>query len=435
MRYIFTMSFAGSLLLLLYCITNNKIVKLFSYKLQDILLKGVLFYYLVPLVFLEPLYREVIYRLHIPSRLVSAGVYENIYYYGDVDGEIRFNESYKLQIGIFLVWFLIALVILLVRIYKYLKRKKGLLSTASQITEGVVFELLEKVRMEQNIKRKIRLYDMQTPAFTMGVLQPIICFDSSMSIGELEMTFRHECGHIRRWDVFTRQCVSLAVNIHWFNPLIYLLPQKAERIFEICCDEAVIRNADKASRAEYAQMILEQTMAVVKSSLFYSALSENAKVMEERIKIIMKPRTRTKLQTALAVLLLGIVFFADSWTVLAYPDAKRIKLNSWEDFDADEEFIFVEDGAEGPYDSLEYEVLYESQFIDEEGNIYPIYEGDVSVAAGHTHTWVTGKRQKHVINSDGSCTIYIYAAQRCSDCGAIEQGELISTTNYYVCPH
>ena len=233
MRYIFTMSFAGSLLLLLYCITNNKIVKLFSYKLQDILLKGVLFYYLVPLVFLEPLYREVIYRLHIPSRLVSAGVYENIYYYGDVDGEIRFNESYKLQIGIFLVWFLIALVILLVRIYKYLKRKKGLLSTASQITEGVVFELLEKVRMEQNIKRKIRLYDMQTPAFTMGVLQPIICFDSSMSIGELEMTFRHECGHIRRWDVFTRQCVSLAVNIHWFNPLIYLLPQKAERIFGV----------------------------------------------------------------------------------------------------------------------------------------------------------------------------------------------------------
>ena len=434
MRYIFAMSLAGSMMLLFYWLTYNKKNQLFSYKFQDILLKGAIFYFLVPLVFLEPLYRDVLACLPVISLQEADGIYEEYYYYSVINGTPQFNTAYKYQVFLFMVWFLVALTILMVRICRYYWKRKQLLKDACLITEGTFFEQLERIRQELNIKRKIRLYDAHVTPFTMGVLHPVICLDGSMDMEQAKLALRHECKHIRRMDVLTRQLVSLAVIVHWFNPLVYLLRGKTEWVCEVCCDEATTKNCDKTEKVCYARMLIEHMELMPPTPVFYNALSKNAKLVEERITMIMKPKTRTKLQTAVAIVVLSVVFFMDSWTVLAYPRVTKIEMESSDTFNPDAEEFFVEDWAEGPFE-VDYIYVYEEQFVDDEGNMYPVYNDGISTAALHFHQWVSGQTQKHELNGIGGCTVYIYSAKRCSGCGKVKKGDMISTFAYTVCPH
>lgn len=434
MRYVFTMSFAGSLMLLCLYLSSHKRVKLFSNKTQDVLLKASIFYYLVPLIFLEPSYREFVYCLPMELPQETKSVFEYTYYYSKVNGNLQFNKAYQRQIGLFLIWFVVAILIMLIRIGHYLWKRKRLLSAAVQITEGPVMELFKKVCSDMKIKRKIRLYDTKTAAFTMGVLCPVICFDSSIAKEQLEMIFRHECKHIRRLDVLTCQLTNLVVCIHWFNPLVYFLPKKTEWLCEVCCDEAATKGANQIKRAEYARMLVDNMDLRQPAPVLSSALSKNAELVKERIVIIMKPKKRTKLQTLLAILLVGIVFFMDSWTVLAYPKVYEVEYDKAEGFHPDTEIFFVEEGAESPLSAGDYTILYDSQFVDAEGNIYPIYEEGTITYATHVHRLVDGIKQEHYLTAKG-CIVYNYACQRCLTCGIMVKGELVGTQINSPCPH
>ena len=80
------------------------------------------------------------------------------------------------------------------------------------------------------------------------------------------------------------------------------------------------------------------------------------------------------------------------------------------------------------------DILYDNQFIDEEGNVYPIAE-DEGIEPYCNHTFVSGKGEYHIKLSDGGCKVNIFQAQRCSKCGYVIQGDLLNTITYKVCPH
>lgn len=84
----------------------------------------------------------------------------------------------------------------------------------------------------------------------------------------------------------------------------------------------------------------------------------------------------------------------------------------------------------------ETEIRYDYQFIDEEGNIYPISEEpSESVYRACSHTYSSGTISKHEKNSNGGCVVKTYKAQRCTKCGDTIWGEHISSATYNVCPH
>lgn len=436
MRYIVIMSLAGSLLQMFYCFTNNKKTKIFSYIQQDFLLKAVLFFYLIPHVLLAEVYRWGLNSLPMQKWKDFGGVYEYKFFYSKLEETIMFNNAYKLQVVVFFAWFLIALIVLCLRCSCYIKKRRILLARIQQVTEGAAFELLEKVRIEQKIKRKIRLYHVPASAITMGIFHPIICCNCNENTECLEMILQHECSHIRRLDVLTRQLVVLAQSIHWFNPLVYRLPKLIERVFEICCDSTVVQNIDNDRRKAYATMLIMCSTEDFTGVLdFYHALSDNKKETENRVLLIMNRSTRTKLQTYVAVILLGVVLFMDSWTVLAYPDVKEIEVNSREEFNPDADIFFVEDGVAGPFGTKEYTILYDKQFVDEKGNILPIQEDSSTEVICYSHNWGSGQQQNYVKNTDGSCTTYFFNAKRCSVCGRVEMGNRIKTITEFVCPH
>ena len=81
-----------------------------------------------------------------------------------------------------------------------------------------------------------------------------------------------------------------------------------------------------------------------------------------------------------------------------------------------------------------YEFLYDRQFTDETGNVYPIM-GDEEIEPYCNHTFVSGTGADHTKFSDGSCLVREFYAQRCSKCGYVIQGDEISRHTYTKCPH
>ena len=279
------------------------------------------------------------------------------------------------------------------------------------------------------------MYDTGTQAFTMGVLRPVICFDGSADITEWEFIFRHECMHIKRLDVLTKQLANLVVCLHWFNPLVYLLPGWAEHISEICSDEITVKGKEKKECAFYSRMILQSMDKQVPPVQNCSALSKQGKKTEERLRVIMSQKQKTRMQKFMAGCVIGLVFFLDTLTVLAYPRVVELEPTEAETFNPDVETYFVEDGAKSPFSVSEYVILYDNQFVDEDGNIYPVYEDGVSTCEVHTHHWVSGERQEHKVTADGGCIIYGYDSQRCLRCGTTIKKELLYTQTNNPCPH
>ena len=80
--------------------------------------------------------------------------------------------------------------------------------------------------------------------------------------------------------------------------------------------------------------------------------------------------------------------------------------------------------------------MYDNQFTDTDGNIYPLQDTMTANVYGNcSHTYVSGTMQEHSKNSDGSCVLITYSAKRCSKCGHVVKGNVLSEFKYTTCPH
>mgnify|MGYP001044988860 CR=1 FL=1 len=79
-------------------------------------------------------------------------------------------------------------------------------------------------------------------------------------------------------------------------------------------------------------------------------------------------------------------------------------------------------------------ILYNAQFVDEDGNVYPVSEITPQVfCPGHEK--YDGYFQTHVADGKGGCTVKTYKGVKCVICDTIWLGDLINTSIYAKCPH
>lgn len=98
---------------------------------------------------------------------------------------------------------------------------------------------------ESGIRRKIRLYaaDSFTIPVTYGIFFPKIVLPSHLeAVSRLDMRnmIAHELEHIRVFDVGKRCLMILAVCLHWFNPLMWVMYRLYQEDQEMACDERVM---------------------------------------------------------------------------------------------------------------------------------------------------------------------------------------------------
>lgn len=149
----------------------------------------------------------------------------------------------------------------------------------------------------------VRRSDRISAPLTYGVFRPVILLPDPIGTDEktLEHILTHELVHIRRFDAVKKPLCALAVCLHWFNPLVWIMFFFFTRDLELACDEGAVRQLGIGDRSDYAKTLIG--MEARKSGFlpFFSHFAGFA--AEERIKAIMKLKKSSVITSIAAVLL------------------------------------------------------------------------------------------------------------------------------------
>ncbi len=452
MNLVILMSVSGSICMVFSILLQNARRRFPLYKWQDLLLKTALILYLVPCPlalaarrFWEEAQKRAAGRL--PDIRVSP--YKASVLVSD-DYRIVVNRGFAVLAAATVIALTVMVFRLSVEVRGYLSGKKAVMSAdvykEADLAEGELERLKEKVCL----KRKVQVYEIAFPggAFTMGYFHPVIMIPENLGKQQRDIVLLHEMYHIKRNDVLFKFLAAAAVCVHWFNPLIYLLPGLMNRNCELNCDERVAGNLSRDERILYGREIFRQAELAQEEKDILVRLSGDRSLKKpnltvERVKNIMREDRKSSSRTAkclMGVLTLVIlivssapVFAYDGVTVVGIYGEEEAVREQYEGFSGSDIIFTTDDNL--LFETGDTEIRFDQQFVDEDGNIYEV-DLNEGARAGCTHsTLVSGTYQKHEKNSSGGCVIKAYSSKRCADCGKVFLGDFISEFKYAKCPH
>ena len=159
----------------------------------------------------------------------------------------------------------------------------------------------------------VRQSSLVSSPLTYGVMHPVILLPKTTVWNNeetLHYVLTHELVHIKRFDIITKVVLAVALCVHWFNPLVWVMYVLANRDIELSCDETVIRQFGENTRAAYAKVLISMEETRSGFTPLCNNFSRNA--IEERITAIMKTR-----KTTVVSLVLAAVIVAGTTTVFA----------------------------------------------------------------------------------------------------------------------
>lgn len=451
MGLLISMSFAGSIAVVLYLLLKPFLKKNLTARLRYQLLSMALLFYLVPFQLGKRIYIDSLKLFSIfAEKKEVVNLSKNIIQITP-SGYVYFTAE-KTKTIVFTVWFLIMMIILCWGSIDYYRQKKRLILFSNVILDTDLISSIERIKKQLKIKRKIsyRSSSSVKEPLTIGTLKPILVLpDYIFQIKERKLIYNHELLHIKNYDSLFKILGFLTIALHWYNPLVYILVQEIGLLSESTCDENIAFSIKREQRVEYGNLILQMMTKIEKSSNFFStSFCNNRKKAEERILYMLNVKEKTVKGKIMAICLFIMIGMMSSLTVFAYEKPTVLKVNSKEDITKvsnKEEIttVFVmenasmEEVSQGDSEiffisNSENKLPSEIYFIDEAGNTYSSSEQLQKI--GCTHTYVKGTLNEHIKQGVG-CTIYVYSAQRCTICGVIIKGALENTINYAKCPH
>ncbi|MEM1483737.1 M56 family metallopeptidase [Oscillospiraceae bacterium PP1C4] len=144
-----------------------------------------------------------------------------------------------------------------------------------------------------------------------GLMRPRLVLSGLVNAADTAHVMAHELTHICRRDNLWKALATLALYLHWFNPLMWLCYHFYVIDMEVSCDEAVI--CEGFDRKEYAYSLVG--MATKSRSAFaggFLAFGESA--LKERVKSIMQIKKNTAIISIICISVLAglvIVFLTD----------------------------------------------------------------------------------------------------------------------------
>ena len=447
MEYILVMSLSGSTMTVIYLLAKYLLRDKISARLHYLVAKAAVLYYLIPLPFLKSWYLKFIGFVMPRERAESVQVtlrWTN--YVLRSEEKMYLNIYAKLQIALITVWLLVACLLLLWQMREYLQTIRWFVKHADRNMTESQSAVVESLKEEYRIKRRVLLCQGEdgAPTITFGIFRPVILCGRPVESREAELLIRHELVHIKRWDTLWKVLIQFVKFLHWWNLFMWALFKDFERVSEWACDETVMEGRSDEEVDEYLLLLIEEARDIGKSKepklRFRAGFGDNAKKLKERMDNLMR---RKKWNKVAAVTLVTVLAFANSMTAFAYRDTFEREISDDASQEEIEETLDIDFFTFAPDElsleeaqtisiSEQLEIRYDSQFTDEEGNIYPITE---SIQRGCSHTYVSGTAEDHSRKADGSCVVRQFRAQRCSKCGYVVTGEKINTITYAVCPH
>ena len=170
------------------------------------------------------------------------------------------------------------------------------------------------------LRRKVRVKqsDKVTAPLAYGIWQPVILLPKDTNWqdeAQLSYILTHEYVHVRRFDAAWKWLLAVALAVHWFNPLVWLMYMLANRDLELSCDEAVLNKYGESSKSGYALTLINLAEKRKGLSPLVNNFSKNS--VEERIVAIMKMKKTTIIgMLAAMIMVVGIaMIFATGKTI------------------------------------------------------------------------------------------------------------------------
>lgn len=453
MNYILTLCLSGSVMEIMYFVIKRMTGKRLSAQWEYRMIKGNIIFYLFPLPFLKPLYVTVLNRIMGEGQPVQGllRIYQNKSLVVFYEGELIFNESFKKQFHILQVWLVVVTCVILWQIARYLLNRRKLSRYRQQAEAADDAKQIEQLRERYAIQRKIEYIDSSNKnfpnnaVFTTGFFRPTVFCSTEAEGWEREMILKHEMVHIKRWDVLWRM-LMLGVQIaHWYNPLVWLLSREFDKICEMSCDECVLQGEGDEAKGKYGKLLIAMAVEEPQGKPYILGLSKGGQQLKERIDNVMKDGKKC-FGKLLSACIVGAMVLFNSLTVFAYEDVQFARSEKGNEkylksvLRYDVEFIpgvEEEDYKKSAYSDsiIDMEIIYESQFTDAEGNVYPVYENEAEGYALCQHNYATGKYTEHEKYSDGSCVLILYSSERCTKCGMVQVGKKLNRTRFQPCLH
>lgn len=439
---ILTISLIGSILFLFWLLFSK--CRFISYRVKRIffIINVILFFIPFPEFknhYLDMLYFVTGYEPSAQGENITSLVHIT------VDGAI-YNLAFKdyLQIIIFCLWLGIVALFFSKQFYSYRKLLNVLKNGIFSPTVEWENEIIEAEIKKQKIKRKISIQKVEGMDFPIstGFLKPTILLpDMELTKEDFALIIRHELIHIKQNDYILKLLVIMVVVIHWFNPLVYLLLIKADKICEFSCDEKVALELNEKERKTYGHLIVtfsfsqkqRQSSYFVPVSYFGSSDKEKIK---ERIGKMKGTTKKRKLHTIVACMAWAAAMTMSSVAVLAYQEDTTVYEEvATEDGNIDgmTEYFHLDDVK--PMENFEESDIY---FTGEDNIKYDIsdWEEVNSVQkASCNHSYQSGTITRHVPRSDGGCTVNYYNAKVCAKCHTYVLQDLYDTETHTKCPH
>lgn len=172
-------------------------------------------------------------------------------------GEAYGAGCYGVLLLIAAVWLGTALLLMAVRMSRFLKMDYSLRFLAVECGDGNLEEALDRLQKEKLYSRKVRIAwtRRENETITVGVIEPIIFLQKKYAEGDLYRILKHELIHVARRDLLVKYLMEFACCLHWPNPLIRMLNHRLVFACETSCDERVLRGCGKEECRAYAFLL------------------------------------------------------------------------------------------------------------------------------------------------------------------------------------
>jgi beta-lactamase regulating signal transducer with metallopeptidase domain/Tol biopolymer transport system component len=210
------------------------------------------------------------------------------------------------------VW-LLGAVIILIRVTAAVRGLHAIMRDCRDLTDAEIAPLFARCRAEMRVARTVRLVISRgeiSPAVTaLGWRTWLILPErllTTLTPSELRLVFLHELAHVRRADVLLQGLWTLAVAVHWFNPVVWLARRRMQADREVACDEAVLASVGLEERADYGRAILKVVEILSPVTPLTAAVGAFgcASTLKRRITMISRYRRASRHWTPLACTLL-----------------------------------------------------------------------------------------------------------------------------------
>lgn len=164
----------------------------------------------------------------------------------------------------------------------------------------------EKALIPSASNVKIMLCNTVNSPMLIGITKPVILLpEASIASTNIHLIIRHELIHYRRKDLWIKLLQVLAISLHWYNPVVYLLIRMVNTNCEISCDAAVLKSENRTECTAYCKAILEYAHDSSIVPMLSSSYSAGKRFLEKRFEAIMNSKTKR-----MGIVIATIVFVA-----------------------------------------------------------------------------------------------------------------------------